>query len=62
MLVRFIKHLIVDRHNHVPGDVVTLEDERARRLIREGAVEPHVPPARREAVAVPKTRKAVQEV
>lgn len=72
MLVRFKQSLIVDNHNHVEGDTATLHDERAKRLIQEGAVELHVPDVepepggephvKREAVANPKTRKAVQDV
>jgi hypothetical protein len=62
MLVQFKQCLIVNGHNHVPGDVATLPDEQAKRLIREGAVGLHVPEVKREAVLRPKTRKAVQDV
>ncbi len=61
MIVRFKQCLIVDRHNYVPGDVADLPDEHARRLIHSGAVALHVPDVKREAILVPKTRKATKD-
>jgi hypothetical protein len=62
LVVRFRQSLIVNGHNYVEGNIATLPDGQARRLIHAGAVEAHTPEAKREAALVPKTRKAAKDV
>jgi hypothetical protein len=59
--IQLLQAAVIEKTSHAEGDIVECDPQRARALIRQGVAikVDSADPEKREAIALPKTRKAV---